>query len=289
VIEQLEKGPAKSTKSGGTMQIGVDALPVMPRDATDRNRTSPFAFTGNKFEFRAVGSTLSCAGPNIVLNTIVAEALDEISSKLEKVKKADFNKTLQKILQDIIKKHKRVIFNGDNYTEAWLKEAKKRGLPNLKKTPEALKTLLTPKAEKLFAKYHVLSKAELHSRYEVYIENYETTIKIEGELALDMANQIIVPVVIKQQNLISETILNLEDVGMTAGLTPLKDRLERIGLLMEGLADSAEKLQKVLTANATAKIIAEMGKLRMAVDGLEKEADDAIWPLPTYGEMMFIY
>lgn len=289
VIEQLEKGPAKSTKSGGTMQIGVDALPVMPRDATDRNRTSPFAFTGNKFEFRAVGSTQSCAGPNIVLNTIVAEALDEIATKLEKVKKADFHKELQKLLQSIIKKHKRVIFNGDNYTEAWLKEAKKRGLPNQKKTPEALKAILTPKAEKLFTKYNVLSKEELHSRYEVYLENYETTIKIEGDLALDMANRMIMPVAIKQQNLISESILNLEDLGMKAGQTPLKKRLEKIGLLMENLAKAADKLEKATAANATAKIISEMGKLRLAVDGLERLIDDSIWPLPTYGEMLFIY
>lgn len=289
VIDQLEKGPAKSTKSAGTMQIGVDALPVMPRDATDRNRTSPFAFTGNKFEFRAVGSPQSCAGPNIVLNTIVAEALDEISTKLEKVKKADFHKELQKLLQGIIKKHKRIIFNGDNYTEAWVKEAKKRGLPNLKKTPEALKAILSSKAEKLFSKYHVLSKNELHSRYEVYMENYETTIKIEGELALEIANKMIMPVAIKQQNQISENILNLKDIGMKAGLSPLMQRLEKIGLLMEDVSNSIEKMQKALAADSTSKIIAEMDILRKAVDGLEREVDDAIWPLPTYGEMLFIY
>ena len=289
VIEQLEKGSAKSTKSAETMQVGVDTLPVMPRDATDRNRTSPFAFTGNKFEFRAVGSTHSCAGPNIVLNTIVAEALDEIATKLEKVESADFNKTLQEILRDIIKKHKRIIFNGDNYTDDWIKEAEKRSLPNLKKTPEALKAMVSPKAVKLFEKYNILSEVELNSRYEVYMENYETTIKIEGELALDMANRMIMPVAIKQQNLISENILNMEDLGVSTGLTPLKKKLETIGILMEALSESSEKLQKAVDANATTEIISTMKTLRLAVDGLEREVDDAQWPLPTYGEMLFIY
>lgn len=289
VIEQLEKGPAKSTKSGGTMQIGVDTLPVMPRDATDRNRTSPFAFTGNKFEFRAVGSTQSCAGPNIVLNTIVAEALDEIATKLEKAKKADFNKELQAVLQSIIKKHKRIIFNGDNYTEAWVKEAKKRGLPNLKKTPEALKALLDPKAEKLFAKYNVLSKTELHSRYEVYTESYETTIMIEGELALEIAKTMILPVAIKQQSMISDSLLKLKEVGVQSGVTSLKICIELIGNLIDDLCAATDKLEKAVASDATAKIIAAMEELRTAVDGLEKEVDDVIWPLPKYGEMLFIY
>ena len=209
VIEQIEKGDVKSAKSSGTMKIGVDTIPVMPRDTTDRNRTSPFAFNGNKFEFRAVGSSQSCAGANIVLNTITSEVFDEISTQLEAVKKkSDFNKTLQNILQKMVKKHKRIIFNGDNYSKDWIKEAKKRGLPNLKKTPEALKAIITQKAEKVFEKYNVLSKTELHSRYEVFVENYDTTIKIEGKLASDMALTMILPVAIKQQQMISENILN---------------------------------------------------------------------------------
>lgn len=289
VVEQLEKGPAKSAKSGGTMEVGVDTLPVMPRDATDRNRTSPFAFTGNKFEFRAVGSTHSCAGPNIVLNTIVAEALDEIASKLEKVKKADFNKELQKVLQAIVKKHKRVIFNGDNYTEAWVKEAKKRGLPNLKKTPEALKAIIDPKAEKLFGKYHVLNKTELHSRYEVYTECYETSIMIEGEIALEIAKTMILPVAVKQQTLISGNIKGLKDAGVKAGSASQKAQLEKVGKLIDNLLAATAKLEKAVAADATAKIIAAMDETRVAVDGLEKEVDDSIWPLPKYGEMLFVY
>jgi glutamine synthetase len=290
VIEQVEKGDVKSTKSGGTMQIGVDTIPVMPRDATDRNRTSPFSFTGNKFEFRAVGSTQSCAGANIVLNTITAEALDEIATQLEAVKKkSDFNKTLQDILQKIVKKHKRVIFNGDNYSAAWVKEAKKRGLPNLKKTPEALKSLITPKAIKLFEKYNVLSKTELDSRYEVFMENYNTTIKIEGELALDMAMTMILPVAIQQQQSISDNILNLKEVGVTSGTSEMKKHLDRIGKNISALWKSSELLKKAVDADNSEKIIAEMDKLRVAVDALEREVDDAIWPLPKYSEMLFIY
>jgi glutamine synthetase len=289
VIDQLEKGPAKSAKSGGTMQIGVDTLPVMPRDATDRNRTSPFAFTGNKFEFRAVGSTQSCSGPNIVLNTIVAEALDEIATKLEKVKKADFNKELQKVLQSIVKKHKKVIFNGDNYTDAWVKEAAKRGLPNLKKTPDALNALLSAKSEKLFDKYGVLNKTELHSRYEVYTEGYETTIMIEGELSLEMAKTMILPVAIQQQTLIAENILNLKEVGVKSGVAAQKATLEEIGELIDALCVASGKLEKAVSADATAKIIASMDELRAAVDGLEKIVDDEIWPLAKYAEMLFIY
>ncbi|HPN88597.1 MAG TPA: glutamine synthetase III [Candidatus Omnitrophota bacterium] len=201
IIEQIEKSEAKSSKKGGILEIGVDALPKLPRDATDRNRTSPFAFTGAKFEFRAVGSSMSLAGPNIVLNTIVAEALDEICVQLEADKKAkkDFNASVQKILRDIIKKHKRVIFNGDNYTESWVKEAEKRGLPNLRTTPEALEELNTPKAVGLFEKYGVLSKEELKSRYEVYVETYQTIIDYEAKLSADMAKIKIIPTVVAYQ------------------------------------------------------------------------------------------
>ena len=289
VIEQLEKGPAKSAKSGGTMQIGVDTLPVLPRDATDRNRTSPFAFTGNKFEFRAVGSNQSCGGCNIVINTIVAEALDEIATALEGVKKADFNKTLQKLLQGIVKKHKKVIFNGDNYTEEWVKEAKKRGLPNLLKTPEALKPILDKKAEKLFDKYGVLSKKELDSRYEVFLENYETTIMIEGELSLEIAKTMILPVAVKQQKMILENILDLKSLGIKAGLPELKINAEGIGKLIADLCIASNQLKKAVGIESAPKIISSMDNLRSAVDGLEKEVDDGLWPLPKYGELLFIY
>lgn len=289
VIQQIEEGSAKSSKKGGTMHIGVDALPPLPRDATDRNRTSPFAFTGNKFEFRAVGSNQSCSGPNIVLNTIVAESLDEIATELEKVKAPKRNEALQSILQNIIKKHKRIIFNGDNYSQDWIKEAEKRGLSNIKSTPEALKIMLGKDTEILFGKYKVLNKVELHSRYEVYHENYVKTIILEGKLALDMAKTIILPVAIKQQSIISQNLIRIKTIGVKSGAVGQKAGVEKIGRLIDLLCEEIDKLEKAISAHKIESVIKEMGTLRKAVDGLELEVDDSLWPLPKYGEMLFIY
>ena len=289
VIEQIEKGGSKSSKSGGTMHVGVDTLPILPKDATDRNRTSPFAFTGNKFEFRAVGSNQSCAGPNIALNTIVAESVDEIATELEKVPPARFNSALQAILHDIIKTHKRVIFNGDNYTAEWTKEAEKRGLPNFRKTAEALDALLSKKAEHLFAKYKVLSKTELHSRYEVYIEEYKKTIVLEGTLALNMVKTIFLPVAIKQQGVIADTVIKLKAIGVTAGSEEQKKKAVVIGDLISDICEACDKMEKSLEAHKTDAILRETENMRKAVDKLEQEVDDHIWPLPKYGEMLFIY
>ena len=193
IIDQIEKGEVKSSRHGDMMRIGVDTLPPLPRDATDRNRTSPFAFTGNKFEFRAPGSSQSCGGVNVVLNTIVAESIDEISAELEKFPKEDFLANLQALLQKIIRQHKRVVFNGDGYTQEWVEESAKRGLPNLRTTPEALQPLLDEKNIELFDRYGVLSPKEMKSRYEVFMEEYERKIRIEGELALTMARTMIYP------------------------------------------------------------------------------------------------
>ncbi|NQT14164.1 MAG: glutamine synthetase III, partial [Planctomycetes bacterium] len=193
VIEQIEKGPPTRSSNGGTIEIGVSSLPSLPRDATDRNRTSPFAFTGNKFEFRAVGSAQSCAGANTVLNTIVAESLDELCTALEAqvAEGRDLNEALQGLLAGIVKEHKRILFDGDNYTEAWHKEAEVRGLPNLKNTPDALKAIVDDEAVAMFEKYGVLSRRELESRYHVFQHAYDGTIAIEGECAIQMARTMI--------------------------------------------------------------------------------------------------
>ena len=289
VIEQIERGGAKSAKSGGSMNIGVDALPELPRDATDRNRTSPFAFTGNKFEFRAVGSTQSCAGPNVVLNTIVAEALDEIATVLEKCTKNNLHSTLQKLLQKIIKEHKRVVFNGNNYHDDWKKEAEKRGLPNLVSTPEALKALTTTKASKLFRKYKVFSKTELLSRYEVYSEGYDMTILMEGKLTLDMAKTMIMPAAVSYQKDIASDVVKLTQAGVEAGLDALKDILGNIGELIDALNTANKELAVAIESEKPKTIIEAMGKVRAAVDALELVVDDARWPLPKYGEMLFLY
>ena len=197
VIEQLEQGVPKSSKQAGAMKLGSDTLPPLPRDATDRNRTSPFAFTGNKFEFRAPGSSQSCSEPNVVLNTIVAEAFDMISEQLEKLDDKNFHTGLQKILQKIVKEHKRILYNGNGYTEEWVKEAEKRGLPNIRTSMEALKALTKDENIALFEKYGVMNRAEMVSRYEVNVEDYHKRIHIEGEIARDMAKNIILPAVVE--------------------------------------------------------------------------------------------
>ncbi len=289
VIEQIEKGGAKTSKQGGELLIGVDALPSLPRDTTDRNRTSPFAFTGNKFEFRAPGSNQSCAGCNIVLNTIVAEALDEISTKLEKCGKDKFNETLQKILQEIIKKHKRIIFNGDNYSPEWLEEAQKRGLPNAADTPEALKALLAEKNIKVLEKYKVLSAAEIHSRYEVFTEEYNTRVQIEGKLTSTMTRTRIMPVAIRQQREIASNIAELNSIKVFAGIDAQAEQVERLGDLITSLADRNADLDAAAKAEDTKSIISCMESLREVVDTLEILINDEYWPLPKYGEMLFVY
>ena len=289
VIEQIEKGSATGSRKGGVLQIGVDALPPLPRDATDRNRTSPFAFTGNKFEFRAPGSNMSCAGPNIVLNTIVAEALDEIASEIEKFDAATFNESLQALLQSIIQKHKRVIFNGDNYSADWAAEAESRGLPNMRTTPEALKPLLDDTNITLLGKYGVMTPTEVKSRYEVFTEEYATKIGIESSLALSMAKTMLLPVAVEFQKNLIESLLAMKDAGIEAGSCVIKAQAEKVGSLLTDGYKAAGKLEAAIAAEDSAASIAAMGELRTAIDALEVEVDDNLWPLPKYGEMLFVY
>lgn len=290
IIEQIEKGGAKTSKKGGFIEIGVDSLPKLPRDATDRNRTSPFAFTGAKFEFRAAGSSMSLAGPNIVLNTIVADALDEICTKLEADAKSkkDFNTSLQKLLQDIIKKHKRVLYNGDNYTPEWHAEAKKRGLPNLKSTPEALEVMNQEKTIKLFEKYGVLSKRELLSRYEVYKHTYKTIVHLEGSCALTIAKTLIIPAALDYQNELAQTIKTVASVGKSNKTTASKNLLKNLCQETENALVSTSQLEEAVEKNDAQKTLAIMLKLREAVDNLEALVPKEKWPLPSYAEMMFM-
>ena len=289
IIEQIEKGKAQSSKQGGVLTIGVDSLPTLPRAATDRNRTSPFAFTGSKFEFRAVGSNMSLAGPNIMLNTIVAEAFDEICTQLEEDKKAkkDFNASLQSLLQGIIKKHKRVIFNGDNYTEAWVEEAEKRGLANLRTTPEALAVLLKPGVAKLFEKYGVLTKTELMSRHDVYEETYNTIIDYEGRLMADMAKTQIVPAVLNYQEELADTIKSVEGINKTPS-TGTRELLTKISAELEAALKKIGKLETAVKKGEALKTKASMEDLRKSVDALEGMVAADYWPLPSYAEMLFM-
>ena len=272
VINQIEAGGASSSKDGGHIHLGVDLLPQLPRGNTDRNRTSPFAFVGNRFEFRAVGSNQSPSGSNVVLNTIVAEAFDEICTQIESAvaEGKDFNAALQGVLAEVITKHKRVLFDGDGYTDEWLEEAAKRGLPNLITTEEALEALATPKAKDLFAKYNVLSNEELESRYNIYREAYETLIAIEAGTAADIARSMIIPAVVT-------AITEYSIVPAVAGLAG-----EMSSLLEKTVAGIAALEAEVAAAGQ----IKAMDELRASVDALEVLVPADLWPLPSYAELL---
>jgi glutamine synthetase len=297
VFEQIKGGGAKTSKAKGTLTVGVDTLPVLPKDAGDRNRTSPFAFTGNKFEFRAVGSSQSLAGPLVALNTIVAESLDYISTELEKAVGGDTGKlpaAAQKLLQEIITKHGAVIFNGDNYTAEWHSEAEKRGLPNLKSCVDALPVLAAPEVSELLNKYGVLSPRELQSRHDIYLEQYIKTVGTEAKLVVEVARTMIFPAAVRFQNELATTCTNLKQLGYTFDT----DTLDEITKLVKGLQDSATALDKSLAHHGgglldeakhySHQVVPNMLKVREFADKLEGLVADDLWPLPTYQEMLFI-
>ena len=288
IVRQLENGDAKTSKKSNVLKIGVDTLPTLPCDATDRNRTSPFAFTGNKFEFRAAGSSQSCAGPNIILNTAVAEAFDEIATKLENAKDANFHETLQGILSDIIKKHKRIIFNGNNYNAEWVKEAQKRGLPNLRTTPEALKPYTDEKNIAMFEKYKVFNRAELVSRYEVFLEEYERKIEIEAGLTLKLARTHIIPAISEYVANLNGALKAQRELGLKK--TKLEAFVLRMATLLDETIASSDELEELLHNSAEHSALLEsMAKVRKNADTAEILVDSEVWPLPKYCEMLFIY
>jgi glutamine synthetase len=289
VIDALMDGKSKKDTQARQMVVGVDALPTLPRDATDRNRTSPFAFTGNKFEFRSVGSSQSCSDVNVVLNTIVAESLDYLSERLEKLPKAKFNSGLQALLKEVISANRRIIFNGDGYTAEWQKEAARRGLPNLRTTLDALKPLKDKKNQALFAKYGVFIGKELDSRYEVFKDEYERKILIEGKVALKIARESIEPVVSAQLLALAKTVKTAKAIGMKAGVPALTKNVNRLGEYYSQLDEGIEVLAQAVEANEMSAIVEALAKLRVVVDTLECLTDDAQWPLPKYREMLFIY
>ena len=284
VIDQIEQGSAKSSKQAGAMKLGSDMLPPLPRDATDRNRTSPFAFTGNKFEFRAPGSSQSCSEPNVVLNTIVAEAFDMIAEQLEKLDDKNFHTGLQKILQKIVKEHKRVLYNGNGYTDEWVKEAERRGLPNIRTSLEALKALTKDENVELFEKYGVMNRREMLSRYEINVEDFHKRIHIEGEVARDLAKNVILPKVVEAY----EKSLRTNEMALNQGFPGLDTYVKSIGEGCRSLTESIAALEAALEGEHEG-IIAAVAGLRKVVDGFEKVVPDEMWPLPKYREMLFIY
>jgi glutamine synthetase len=299
VFEQIEKGGATTSKSAGTLTIGVDTLPPLPKHAGDRNRTSPFAFTGNKFEFRAVGSSQSIAGPLVVLNTIVAESMDHIATQLEKATGGDpskLNAAVQKVVQEVIKEHKGIIFNGDNYTEEWHNEASKRGLPNLKNTIEALPALIAKKNLAMFEKYGVLSEREAHSRYDIYMERYCKDINTESAAALNIAKTMILPAAYRYQGELAATAASLKTA---LGGNVHMGTLQTVTQLVTDLEKSIAGLESAASHHGGGDLMAEakhfqndvipaMKSVREVADKLEGIVADDLWPLPTYREMLFI-
>ena len=286
IINQLEKGKPTSTKSGSTMEIGVSMLPPLPKDATDRNRTSPFAFTGNKFEFRAVGSEQNCATTNTALNTIVAWALDDVLNQIEALtsKGTDFNSAVQSVLQKESKDHKRVLFAGNGYSGDWEAEAAKRGLPNLKTTPEAIEAYRDPKVIELYKKDSVLSEVELESRYVIEKEKYETMIALEANCALMMAKTMYLPECISYAAELADSCASLTDYVHTGVSALAKSAAENV----EKLTQEIDKLEKAIDSGDSAAELAGMKDVRSVVDALERIVPDSQWPVPGYGEMFFV-
>ena len=266
---------------------GVDALPELPKDVTDRNRTSPFAFTGNKFEFRAPGSSISCSGPMAILNTIVGEAMHRMAAALEP-KTGDFNAALQDYLSGIIKKHKRIIFNGDGYNAEWREEAARRGLANSHDTMTSLKAYLKAENIEFLANAGVYSKVELESRYEIYSEEYHRKIRIEGEVALNIVRGMITPIVIQEYKDAVAALKHAKDAGVSVGNDGLMYNIELLGRGLEELTVKTEKMAHAL-GGLHEEILEAMSDLRKTVDKLELIVADELWPLPKYREMLFIH
>lgn len=298
ILEQIQNGSAKRPKSSGELTIGVTTLPTLHKDTTDRNRTSPFAFTGNKFEFRMVPSSGSIADPNMVINTIVAEILSQFADRLEKAK--DVSAEVRAIISETVKKHKRIIFNGNNYSDEWVAEAEKRGLPNINSTVAAIPALIKEKNIKTFEKQGVLSRVEMHARYEIMLENYSKKINIEALTMLDMAKRQILPAVISFTGEIAGAINNVKAASVKADTSAqenlliavsdtLKSFSENIAALesaLDGVEKIGEDALKIAEYYRDVVVVA-MNKLRADGDRLETMVDAEFWPIPTYADMLF--
>ncbi len=296
IFEQLAAGGAKTSKKGGELKMGIHTLPQLPKDSTDRNRTSPFAFTGNKFEFRMVGSSQSTSGPTFVLNTIVADVLEEIADELEKA--SDVKACVQQNLKRIATDHARVIFNGDNYTEDWVREAEKRGLPNIPSTVDSLKTIMDQQNIELFEKHKVLTQSELAARTEILLEAYSLAINIEAKTMLDIAKRQIMPAVAQYCEELANAVVAVKNAGADAAVQAAL--LNQVNTLMKGMHDSIEPLQQAVAQAAKigdaaeqadhfkANVIPAMNQLRSYADQLETITDARLWPLPSYAEMLFL-
>ncbi len=301
LLDQVAQGDPRSTKKGGMLHLGARTLPQIPRHGSDRNRTSPFAFTGDKFEFRAVGSLATVAWPGTVLNTIVAESLDVMATELERKAgqnpaPAKLQSVAMSVLRGVIKKHRRVVFDGDSYSAAWHKEAERRGLPNLKTTVDALPALKSRTAIDLFSKYDVLSARELKARADVQVEKYNTILEIEARTLLDMLARQVLPAALRYQAELAQLVAagaaaQCEDLETTAQLKDLMNLVKQLRQAMRAMEAALAKHPKSADTRAVHirdHLLPAMVKARSASDALEQLAPSDLWPLPTYAEMLFV-
>ena len=297
VFDQIAKGAATSSKGKGTMMIGADTLPVLPTDPGDRNRTSPFAFTGNRFEFRAPGSMQTVNGPMVTINTIMAEALDYMATQLETAVAdgVEFDTAVQNLLTEIITEHGAVVFNGDGYSDNWQIEAESRGLPNLRTTLDALPELISESAMELFEKYKVFNHREMHSRYEIGLEQYALTGFVEARLTLEMGQTSVLPAAVRFQTELAQNVAALAAAGIDADTAALKAVSAPLADLRSALATLKSALESDPGGDALAEathakdaLLPAMSSVRSAADVLESMVADDLWPLPTYQEMLYI-
>ena len=295
VMESIASGKPMGSTDSGTIKIGASTLPHLPKDNTDRNRTSPFAFTGNKFEFRMVGSSQSISGPNFVLNTMVADILDRVAEKLENAE--NLAAAVQNLVKEVWKDHKKVVFNGNGYSAEWVEEAAKRGLPNLNNTVDSIQKLTDKKNVELFERQNVLNAAELHAREEVVLEHYINTINIEALTMIEMSKRDLLPAGMKYAAQLADTVAKLKalDVEASAQTETLKEIAALCAITnnnikaLEKAVSKAVDCEDVKTRAASYRddVFTAMSKLRESVDAMEVICDSEIWPIPSYGELLF--
>jgi glutamine synthetase len=301
ILNQVEQGLPKRTLKGGTIDLGARTLPELPRHSGDRNRTSPFAFTGNKFEFRAVGSTASIAWPNTILNTIVAESLDDLAGELERAAGANpspakLQSAVLAVLKKTLKEHKRVCFDGDGYSPEWHKEAARRGLPHLRDSVEAFPVLKAKKTVDLFKKYGVLTKAEVESRYHIAVEKYVKQLDIEAEMMISMTRTMFLPAAIRHQTMLANAVTATEGAGVDCddtvktleGFTSLVTTVRKALAGVEATASHEDADPLRHATHFRSKVRPAMATLREAVDEIETQVAADLWPMPTYRELLFL-
>lgn len=296
ILEAISEGKKAYGKSKESMELGTHVLPAIPKDTTDRNRTSPFAFTGNKFEFRMLGSSFSVSEPNIMLNTIVAKVLKGFYDKLVDAK--DFSKAVTALVGETYKNHKRIVFNGNSYSKEWTEEAERRGLLNLRSCPDALDTFIAPKNIALFKEFGIFNSVEIHSRYEILNEEYAKTVHIEALTLIDMINRQVLPASEKYASSLAEGLVSKKEAMPELPLRAEKCQLKKLSSLIDALYDAVSELS-LATENAEKyegsalahyyreNVLPLMDKARMPADELELIVDEALWPYPTYGKMLF--